>query len=68
MEVIQTIAKKTKKGFTIHIPDISEKNQVPVVIVIQEEKSKVDNKRFFGKLKWKGDALAFQKKLRNEWE
>ena len=29
---------------------------------------KYDLSEFYGKLKWEGDALAEQKKLRDEWE
>ena len=29
---------------------------------------KLDVKRHLGKVKWNEDALAYQKKLRNEWD
>ncbi len=31
-------------------------------------KKKYDFSRLFGKLEWQGDALAEQRKLRNEWD
>ncbi len=31
-------------------------------------KKKYDFSRLFGKLEWKGDALAEQRKLRDEWD
>ena len=34
----------------------------------ENPKPKYDFSDFFGKLEWKGDALAEQKKLRDEWE
>jgi hypothetical protein len=38
---------------------------------LQEEngaQKKYDFSKFFGKLEWKGDAVAEQRKLRDEWE
>jgi hypothetical protein len=68
MEVIQTFAKKTKKGYSIQLPEISSEAEVQVVVVVQSGAAKSKPEKFFGKLKWKGDAMAWQKKIRDEWE
>jgi hypothetical protein len=33
-----------------------------------EKKAKPEIDKYFGKLKWKGDPLEEQRKLRNEWD
>ncbi len=34
----------------------------------KKTKSKFDFSKLYGKLEWKGDALAEQKKIRSEWK
>ncbi len=33
-----------------------------------KQKKKMVAKRYLGKVKWGEDALAYQKKMRNEWD
>ena len=55
------IAIAEKLGIKKHViskTDIREK----------KAKGKFDFSRLYGKLEWKGDALAEQKKIRSEWK
>ena len=39
-----------------------------IVVPLQEvKKQKYDFSDFVGKIKWEGDAVAYQRKLRDEW-
>jgi hypothetical protein len=71
MEAIAIKAKKTKKGsYTFSLPDIDlQELDVIVVSPIKKiaKKKKATIEDFFGKLEWKGDPLAYQKQIRNEW-
>ncbi len=80
MITINLKQKTNKDGhLLIDVPtSIIDKN-VEVILVIQEEtftkngeeikkKKKYDFSHLYGKLEWKGDALAEQKKIRSEWK
>jgi hypothetical protein len=69
------LKQKTKKNghLVIDVPTTLIDKNVDVVLVIQEKeetqtKKKYDFSHLYGKLEWKGDALAEQKKIRSEWE
>jgi uncharacterized protein (DUF952 family) len=77
------LKQKTKKNghLVIDVPTTLIAKNVDVVLVIQEKeeispknveekntKKKYDFSHLYGKLEWKGDALAEQKKIRSEWK
>ncbi len=49
---------------TLTYVEVEEKESV---IDIQETTPKYDFSDLYGQLEWKGDAVAEQRKLRNEW-
>lgn len=55
------IAIAEKLGIKKHV--ISETD-----IAGKKAKGKFDFSKLYGKLEWKGDALAEQKKIRSEWK
>lgn len=78
-----TLKQKTKKNgrLVIDVPTMLIDRNVDVVLIIQEKeeqvlnsieekktKTKYDFSALYGKLEWKGDALAEQKKIRSEWK
>jgi hypothetical protein len=69
----------TKGNLLINVPTPLIEKEVEIVLVIQEKnepfedekimkKRKFDFSDLYGKLEWKGDALAEQKKIRSEWQ
>jgi hypothetical protein len=76
------LKQKTKKNghLVIDVPTTLIDKNVDIVLVIQEKEEtslkniedrktkKYDFSHLYGKLEWKGDALAEQKKIRSEWE
>lgn len=77
------LKQKTKENghLVIDVPTTLIDKNVEVVLVIQEKeeifpknaeekkaKKKFDFSHLYGKLEWKGDALAEQKKIRSEWK
>ena len=75
------LKQKTKKNghLVIDVPTTFIEKNVDVILVIQEKeeasqvnskekktKKKYDFSHLYGKLEWKGDALAEQKKIRSE--
>jgi hypothetical protein len=68
MEAIKAIAKRTKTGkYKIDLPDNITDDEVEVMLQIIKPKIKKTTADFAGKMKWKGDALAYQKEIRDEW-
>ncbi len=78
-----TLKQKTKKNghLVIDVSTTLIERNVDVVLIIQEKeeqaqnsietkktKMKYDFSVLYGKLEWKGDALAEQKKIRAEWK
>ncbi len=76
------LKQRTKKNghLVLDVPTTLIEKNVEVILVIQENKegSPENNKEkktkkkynfshLYGKLEWKGDALAEQKKIRSEW-
>jgi hypothetical protein len=73
MEAISATAKKTKKGtFKIDLPNISSDEEIKVLVEIDKIKSNQklnDFSDIFGKGKIdKINWLAYQKKVRSEWD
>lgn len=72
MEAIRKIIEKASNPLTIELPEEYTNRKVEVIVLSLEEKEepkkKYDFSKFFGKMNWEGDALAEQKKLRDEWD
>jgi hypothetical protein len=70
MEAIKAIAKRTKTGkYKIDLPASITQDEVEIIVqvlkpIVTVKKTTAD---FAGKMKWKGDALAYQKEIRDEW-
>jgi hypothetical protein len=71
MEAIKAIAKRTKTGkYKIDLPINNIAEEVEVLVIVEQIKTqpKKTHADFAGKLEWKGDWLAYQKEIRNEWD
>ena len=76
MTAIRKIIEASSNSITIDLPGEYINKKIEVLILPIEEnaaqlstpKPKYDFSDLVGKLQWKGDALAEQKKLRDEWD
>ena len=72
MQALRQLVKPTNGRITIAIPDEYANSELEVTIrplpSAEGNKNNYDFSDLIGKLKWKGDALEEQKKLRDEWE
>lgn len=74
MDAIRKIIEHHSGSVTIELPEEYNNKKVEVIVLPVDEtntttpKTKYDLSRFFGKLQWKGDAVAEQRKLRDEWD
>lgn len=74
MDFVRKIIDHSTNPLTIELPEeyVNRKLEVIVQPIDEQEteakKKKYDFSKFVGKLQWKGDALAEQRKLRNEWD
>ncbi len=74
MDVVRKIIENSTNPLTIYLPEGYENKKLEVIVLPLEEiieeqpQKKYDFSKFFGKLEWKGDALAEQRKLRDEWD
>jgi hypothetical protein len=74
MIAIRKIIESSSNSITIDLPEEYINKKIEVLILPLEEiaeqpkKPKYDFSDFYGKLQWKGDALAEQRKLRDEWD
>jgi hypothetical protein len=71
MDAVRKIIDHATNPLMIDLPEEYKNRKVEVIVLPLEELKnikKYDFSNFFGKLEWKGDALAEQRKLRNEWE
>lgn len=70
MEAVRKIIENSQNPITIELPKEYENKKLEVIVLTIDDDSaqKKDLGRFFGKLQWKGDALAEQRKLRDEWD
>jgi len=72
------LQQKTQENghLILDVPTTFIDKNVEVVLVIHEKedvveisgKKKFDFSDLYGKLEWKGDAIAEQKKIRSEWK
>lgn len=73
MEPVRKIIEHVSNPLTIELPEEYKNHKVEVIVFSLEEKKKPPEKKydfsqFVGKMDWKGDAVAEQRKLRDEWE
>jgi hypothetical protein len=73
MEGIRQIIEKASIPLMVDIPDEYKDRRVEVIVRPLDEPKEQPQKKYdfsdlFGKLEWKGDAVAEQRKLRNEWD
>lgn len=73
MEAIRQFVKPTNGSITINIPEQYANTDLEVIILPVSDTNNKDGKLYdfselVGKLEWQGDALAEQKKLRDEWQ
>ena len=72
MDAVRKIIENSSNPITIQLPKEYENKRLEVIVLPLEENTSSEKKYDFsdlvGKLEWKGDALAEQKKLRNEWD
>ena len=70
MPVIERVVRPRRNRVSVEVPREYNAYSCRVIIVpLQEEakKPKYDFSDIFGKLQWKGDAVAEQRRLRDEW-
>ena len=71
MTAIRKIVENSTGSVTIELPDELRNRKIEIVILPFEEETKAPVKYDFsdlvGKLKWQGDAIAEQRRLRDEW-
>jgi len=70
MDAVRKIIENSSNPLTIQLPEGYENKRLEIIVLPLDEEpnKKMDLSRFFGKLEWKGDALAEQKRLRDEWD
>jgi len=73
MEAVRKIIEKASVPLMVDIPEEYKDRKVEVIVMTldepaEEPKKKYDFSQFVGKLEWKGDAVAEQRKLRDEWD
>ena len=72
MDAIRKIVEYTTNPLTIELPEEWKDRKVEVIVLPVEEtekpKKKYDFSKFVGKMKWEGDAVVEQRKLRDEWD
>jgi hypothetical protein len=71
MDAVRKIIENSSNPLSIDIPKEYENRKLEVIVLPLDNnahpKKKFDFSDLVGNLEWKGDALAEQKKLRNEW-
>lgn len=72
MEAVRKIIDHATNPLTIELPEEFNNRKVEVIVLPVEEKQTTEKKYDFsdlvGKLEWKGDAVAEQRRLRDEWD
>lgn len=72
MKAIRKIIENATTPLTIELPEEYKNITVEVIVlpleVKKEPQKKYDFSDLIGTLEWKGDALAEQRKLRDEWD
>lgn len=69
MPVIERTVRPRRSRVSVEVPREFNAYTCRVIVVpLQEVKNqKYDFSEFVGKLQWKGDAVAEQRRLRDEW-
>lgn len=80
MEAVRKIIENAQESISIEIPESMRNQKLEVIILPAAEHleqneepfnttpEKKDLSSYFGKLQWEGDAVAEQRKLRDEWD
>jgi hypothetical protein len=72
MDALRKIIENSSNPISISLPKEYENRKLEVIVLpldnIPSTQKKFDFSDLVGNLEWEGDALAEQKKLRNEWE
>ncbi len=74
MDVVRKIVTHSTNPLTIDLPEEYNNRKLEIIVLPIDEqqtepkKKKYDFSDLVGKLQWKGDALAEQRKLRDEWD
>lgn len=73
MDAVRQIIEKASIPLVIDLPMEYKGHKVEVIVLPLDEpgkptEKKYDFSQFFGKMNWEGDALAEQKRLRDEWD
>lgn len=74
MEAVRKIVETSSDQLTIAIPEEYRNRKLEVIVLPLEEKAEEDKTKKYdfsdlvGKLQWKGDAVAEQRRLRDEWD
>ena len=80
MKAVRKIIENAPGTISIDVPDEMRNQKLEVILLSVDESQaqqndlsdgpfkKYDFSDFFGKLQWQGDAVAEQRRLRDEWE
>jgi hypothetical protein len=73
MEAVKKIIEKASDPLIVAIPEEYKDRRVEVTVRAideseEEPPKKYDFSKFVGKLEWNGDAVAEQRRLRDEWD
>ena len=71
MEAIRKIIDHSTHEVVIELPENYQHRKLEIIVLPMEEEKetkKFDFSDFYGKLDWEGDAVAEQRKLRDEWD
>jgi hypothetical protein len=73
MEATRQIIEKASVPLVVDIPSEYKDRTVEVIVMPLDEPKEHSNKKYdfsdlVGKLEWKGDSVAEQRKLRDEWD
>lgn len=69
MPTIQTVARPQRNRISISIPEEYSSYSFQVILVPfkEDEPKKYDMSDLAGKLRWKGDAVKIQRRMRDAW-
>ena len=73
MDAVRQIIEKASIPLVVDLPMEYKDHKLEVIVLPLDEPGKPAEKKYdfsdlVGKLEWKGDALAEQRKLRDEWD
>jgi hypothetical protein len=72
MDAVRKIIENSSNPLSIELPKEYENRKLEVIVLpldeVNNDLKKYDFTELFGQLEWKGDSLAEQKKLRDEWQ